>query len=291
MNKENIYYTFIIPHYNIPKLLVRCINSIPVREDVQVIVVDDCSPDADKYLKKYPELSRPFLELYSTPKGGSAGRARNIGLDHAKGKWIIFSDADDLFFDNSIELLDKYKNSDFDIIIFNTQGAMSDDLTHPSHKCNYASKMIERYSISKDDFELRYKSPFLWGKMIKRELVEKHHIRCDETRYANDRYFATCTSIYAKRIKVDTQMFNIWVERSESLDSQRNEKSYHEWNERFEVAYKCKKLIQSRGIKITNYRDIELLLEMKSKHPWNYYIKLLTKLCDIKYVWEVLHYN
>ena len=39
----NINYSIIIPHYNVPNLLLRCVRSIPVREDIQVIVVDDCS--------------------------------------------------------------------------------------------------------------------------------------------------------------------------------------------------------------------------------------------------------
>ena len=50
INFTSINYSIIIPHKNIPELLVRCLNSIPEREDIQVIVVDDCSDDADTYL-------------------------------------------------------------------------------------------------------------------------------------------------------------------------------------------------------------------------------------------------
>ena len=52
-------FSIIIPHKDIPDLLMRCLRSIPVSEDIQVIVVDDNSADADTYLKRYPELSRP----------------------------------------------------------------------------------------------------------------------------------------------------------------------------------------------------------------------------------------
>lgn len=58
-----IKYSIIIPHYNAPHLLERCLKSIPVREDIQVIVVDDCSPAVNSYIRDYPELSRPYLEL------------------------------------------------------------------------------------------------------------------------------------------------------------------------------------------------------------------------------------
>lgn len=44
-----IVYSFIIPHKNCPVLLNRCLDSIPIRDDVQIIVVDDNS-DVDKKL-------------------------------------------------------------------------------------------------------------------------------------------------------------------------------------------------------------------------------------------------
>ena len=74
-------------------------------EDIQVIVVDDNSPDADTYLEKYPELSRPYLEFIRTTKGGGAGYARNIGLDHAKGEWLLFADADDFYVEDMYDII------------------------------------------------------------------------------------------------------------------------------------------------------------------------------------------
>jgi len=43
----NPTFSIIIPHKNIPDLLMRCLKSIPVSEDIQLIVVDDNSADAD----------------------------------------------------------------------------------------------------------------------------------------------------------------------------------------------------------------------------------------------------
>ena len=87
-------YTIIIPHKNCPDLLKRCVDSIPVRDDVQIIVVDDNS-DEDKK----PSIERKGMEVVlldaSSSKG--AGRARNVGLKHAKGKWLLFADADDYY--------------------------------------------------------------------------------------------------------------------------------------------------------------------------------------------------
>ena len=111
-------YSIIIPHKGIPDLLMRCLRSIPVSEDIQVIVVDDNSADADTYLDKYPELSRPYLEFIRTKTGGGAGYARNVGLDRAKGKWLLFADADDFFVEDMHDIISSYVDSEADVIYF-----------------------------------------------------------------------------------------------------------------------------------------------------------------------------
>ena len=84
-------YSIIIPHKNIPKLLQRCLDSIPRREDTQIIVVDDNSDPAKVDFTHFPGLSDPSVEVYFDKSGKGAGRARNIGLEHAKGKWLVFA--------------------------------------------------------------------------------------------------------------------------------------------------------------------------------------------------------
>lgn len=100
-----INYSIIIPHHNIPDLLGRCLRSIPEREDVQVIVVDDNSPGNENYLRDIPELSRKNVEFYITKDGLGAGHARNVGLSHAIGKWLVFSDSDDFLSITSLRYL------------------------------------------------------------------------------------------------------------------------------------------------------------------------------------------
>ena len=56
-------FSIIIPHKDIPDLLMRWLRSIPMSEDIQVIVVDDNSADAETYLDRYPELSPSYLKL------------------------------------------------------------------------------------------------------------------------------------------------------------------------------------------------------------------------------------
>jgi len=110
-----INYSIIIPHKNIPDLLQRCLDSIPRRDDVQIIVVDDNS-DTDKVdFENLPGSNDPYVEIiFAKNENGrkGAGCARNLGLERAKGKWLVFADADDCFTDCFNEVLDLYKDDE-----------------------------------------------------------------------------------------------------------------------------------------------------------------------------------
>lgn len=274
-----INFSIIIPHYNIPDLLMRCLKSIPVREDIQVIVIDDCSPDANRYLKDYPELSRPYLEYYSTPQGGSAGRARNVGLDHAKGKWLIFLDADDLLTNDAEQILDETINRPEDIIFYNTTCVMSDDLSKASDR-NFYGQYFEEFVSNHDETPFRYRFHSLWGKVIRRVLATTNNLRFDETRYSNDVYFSCVTGHFAKTIAVVDRPFFIVTERQGSLaSSQFSEKgvSLEECQVRFDIALKIKLLLDKWGIKVFPFQMYEYSDKMRDNYPWAY-AKALFKL-------------
>ena len=90
-------YTIIIPHKNTPQLLQRCLDSIPIRVDIQIIIVDDFSDSTIVDFNNFPGSNRLNVEIYLTKEGKGAGYARNVGLTKAKGKWILFADSDDFF--------------------------------------------------------------------------------------------------------------------------------------------------------------------------------------------------
>ncbi len=231
-------FSIIIPHYDIPDLLMRCLDSIPVREDIQVIVVDDCSPDADTYLQKYPALSRPLLELYHTPIGGSAGRARNIGLEHANGEWLVFIDADDFFAEDMEAILKDAVNRSEDILFYNYRVVKNSDLTTPGVR-NWYSKFFTDYTIDGKEDRFRYLFPSLVGKIFKRRLVTEYQIRFDETSHSNDVGFSFKCGAFAKTIRIVDRTFFVVTEREGSLAAYQftgEKRSVQEFIARFDVA-------------------------------------------------------
>ena len=210
-------FSIIIPHKDIPDLLMRCLKSIPVSEDIQVIVVDDNSADADTYLDKYPELSRPYLEFIRTTKGGGAGYARNVGLEYAKGKWILFADADDFFVDDLYDIICSYVDSEADVIYFKNKAVLSDDISIKSNRSSYVNKNIDQYLSDGVEWPIRTKMCVPWGKIIKRSLIVKHNIRFDEIKYSNDALFSLLVGYYAEKIVVADRVIYILTCRSNSL--------------------------------------------------------------------------
>lgn len=246
-----INYTIIIPHYNCPELLMRCLRSIPMRGDVQVIVVDDCSPGFNDYRGQYEELSRPYVEVYSTPQGGSAGRARNVGLKHAKGKWLTFADADDFFDEKFEEMMDRYVDNDADIIYFNRRSVHSDDITKPATRQNHYDTYFKKYEKdgNEDLFRFAYDSPV--SKFIKASLVLNNNIQYDEIRYGNDCYFSTATGCVAKKILPVNYPLYVVTVRDGSLTSSFNKKP-NELVTRAWAAIHCQSEIYKHGYKYEN---------------------------------------
>ena len=210
-------FSIIIPHYDIPDLLMRCLKSIPVSEDIQVIVVDDHSPDADTYLERYPELSRPYLEFIRAPKNGGAGYARNIGLNHAKGKWQMFADADDFFVEDMYDILSSNADSEADVIFFRKKSVLSDNTDTKINKFAYIDERIDKYLSNGDEWPIRYRLYVPWGKMIKRDLIIKYNIRFEEVRNADDVYFSLLVGYHAKNIEVVNKVLYVLTYRSNSL--------------------------------------------------------------------------
>ena len=177
-------YSIIIPHYNIPDLLQRCLNSIPKRDDVQVIVVDDNSDSFKVDFTKFPGLKRPNTEVYFTKEGRGAGYARNVGLKYVKGEWILFADCDDYFHTQAInELMDTDIPDECKAIYWGSEELYSDGTNLPLlTDSNESLREIPKFEMVLNAF-----AP--WKKMVRATLIKKNHIFFDEIPASNDVMF------------------------------------------------------------------------------------------------------
>jgi glycosyltransferase involved in cell wall biosynthesis len=239
-----INFSIIIPHKNIPDLLERCLKSIPQRDDLQVIVVDDDSEIPARHCGNDGRVEFIFAK---DEKRSGAGFARNIGLEHAKGRWIIFADADDFFNSPAFEnALDKYADSDADMICFANNSLNSDDLTVKEN--NFWSEMCERIKACKQEGNLdtiRYNAPVIWARFFKRSFVERIGARCQEVVVSNDVFFAVQTGCMADKIQLDENEIYCYTKRKNSLMSIVRTKEI-QW-ESYWVTKHCMQFLRKQG--------------------------------------------
>ena len=98
--------SIIIPVYNAEQYLEDCLLSISQQTfgDFEILAVNDGSTDRSlEILKKYQE-KEPRLKVFSQENKGVSA-ARNLGVEYAKGEYIIFLDSDDYIENNMIESL------------------------------------------------------------------------------------------------------------------------------------------------------------------------------------------
>lgn len=243
-----IKYSIIIPHKNSIATLKRCLHSIPLRNDIQVIVVDD---NSDLPITDFKFPTNPNVEFVFTKEGKGAGYARNQGLIKAIGKWILFADADDFFEKDFIKILDDNFTSKADIVYYKTRSVISETLQDVPSRINYQK-------IRKID-NLRY-SHVPWGKMMKREFLLKYNIKFEETFVANDAYFSVYSGINANKIEFVDKVIYISTINKNSL--------YH------------KKSLEKELIRLSVSKRINVLL--RHHHLIKERICILYLICNLK---------
>ena len=98
--------SIIVPVYRAEAYLPGCLDSILAQtyEDLEIILVDDGSPDASGAICDEYALRDPRVRVIHKTNGG-ASSARNAGLDGATGRYVCFVDSDDLLPRTSVEAL------------------------------------------------------------------------------------------------------------------------------------------------------------------------------------------
>ena len=215
-----INYSIIIPHKNTPGLLQYCLDSIPVRDDVQVIVVDDNS-DADKVdFEHFPQWKGANYECYLTKEGKGAGYARNVGLEYAKGRWVLFVDADDFLLPVVGEIFNEEKDEEADIVFFRPKAVMLEDRLTYSKRADFYNAIIDKYGQTGDESELRCRWLSPCSKLYKLKLIRDNGVCFDEIRYSNDNLFSVKSSVCAGKISVRDNSYLCITESGSSLTSE-----------------------------------------------------------------------
>lgn len=209
-------YSVVIPHYNNTEDLKRCLDSIPERDDVQVVVVDDNSDPAKVDFDHFPGVGRKNTEVvFSKGENGKGpGYARNVGIDHAQGRWIVFCDCDDYLLPEVNEAMDEYKDSDAEVVYFKVAKKTWEGEFSSYEMFN--SAIDEAKKENKPD-AISYGVPSPIAKFMKRDFLTDNNIRFQQITGGDDILFSIRIALALKRYALsDTQLYCV-VDRPGSL--------------------------------------------------------------------------
>ena len=207
--------TVIVPHYNSPDTLERLIASIPARDWLEVLVVDDNSSAPVDARFDW----RPDVRVLTLPKGRKGGgAARNFGLEHSRSNWLLFADADDFFVDGAFERIGEYLDADLDAVYF-APSSMQEASGETGSRHQHYVALLDRYSRTQDR-SLLYRYFVPWSKLVSRRLIDAHAISFDEVIASNDMNFSLKVAYYGRKHAVDMQPIYCVTEGETSLTKQ-----------------------------------------------------------------------
>lgn len=191
---DNIRISIIIPIYNVEPYVKACLLSVVHQtrtESIECILVDDCGTDrsieiAENYVIRN-DSKIPFLILHHEHNKGLSA-ARNTGIKHAKGEYLLFLDSDDELLPNAIECFHNAlcKHPEVDMI----QGAYNSELTKRYEDIVLPEFATDRKTIK--SLMLNYdKMPMMaQNRLIKKKLIEGYQLYFKEGIIHEDNYWS-----------------------------------------------------------------------------------------------------
>ena len=205
---QDIKVSVIIPVYNAEDYLEQCLDSVlsQTLRETEIICVDDGSTDSSGViLEEYCRRDPRVRVLHQ--KNKFAGCARNLGLQHASGKYVIFWDSDDFFAPAALEKL--YLKCEEDQAQIGICGAEKYDneigLSYPAGEYLVKSRVPEKMPFSKEQmgrYLFNFCSNVPWNKLFLRSFVLENKLEFQPLRQANDVFFSMMALFLAERMTV-----------------------------------------------------------------------------------------
>ncbi|MCL2157694.1 MAG: glycosyltransferase [Methanobrevibacter sp.] len=197
--------SIIIPTYNSEKFIDRTLRSVSSQsigfENLEVIIVDDCSTDETrKIINEYSSKYENFKTIYLSKNMGHPGIPRNIGIKEASADYLMFLDHDDIYESNCCETLYEMMTSENADFVSGTYVNIYDNGTiknrTPSFFINKGTIKVNTIDEMK---ELFYIPPSIWTKIFKKSFILENNIEFPPI-LGEDAVFVTKSLVSAKKI-------------------------------------------------------------------------------------------
>lgn len=187
---ENPTISIIVPVYNAEKFLDECLSSITAQSfcGFEVLLIDDGSTDGSSgKCDEWQERDHRINVIHK--KNGGVCEARNVGVENARGEWILFVDADDRI---NEDLLSNLLNAQSEKQV---DGAGTGYITFDHTVDEATSEEAEVLIANKKRYTKLRGGEYVWGTLYNRNLIEQANLRFDVSLLRHEEAF--WNSIYA----------------------------------------------------------------------------------------------
>ncbi len=239
--------SIIVPVYNVEEYIARCLDSIlgQTHHEIEVIIVNDGSPDnSGAICERYAAEDSRIKCLYKA--NGGLSSARNFGLRHATGEYVMFVDSDDWIEQEACETL-----------LAHTQGGRI-DMVFASYFKNYTNLQVEKPIISTSEEVVSYTKEEVrnellrrifglfreelahpehmdslvtaWMKLYKRSLIKDKEF-VDTNKFGTEDALWNISVLLEARsaVYVNKSLYHYWKNNKRSLTSGGNRSIYYKW--------------------------------------------------------------
>lgn len=199
--------SIIVPIYNSTKYLEQTLNSIVNQEftNFEIICINDASEDESwEIISRYQKMDKRIQAIAHEERMGAA-RTRNHGLAYAKGEYVVFWDADEIYVSDLLQkMYDAAIKYDADLvlvergIIKGTLDCIMPESSNLYKSDGYDSSTFKLQELPQSGLVMWPSSPV--NRMVKRQFIVENGIEYQDLQSSNDVLFADMTMILANRI-------------------------------------------------------------------------------------------
>jgi len=191
MAMEDIFFSLVVPVYNLEEYVEKCLRSVLNQSynNYEVIVTNDGSSDrSGEIIDKIASEDKRIIVIHQENTGVSS--ARNNGLENAKGDYIVFLDGDDWIEKDCLaKLAAKAKETDADVVVYEI---MIEPLKGEPFQ-GFVEQMDDSLIDGQQFFDkilTQQVSPAVINKMFRRSIVTDNNIRFPLfAKFGEDPYF------------------------------------------------------------------------------------------------------
>lgn len=201
---DYVKVSVIIPVYNAERYLEECLGSLinQTLQEIEIICVDDGSQDNSfNIIEQFKEKDARIVCIQQYNQ--YAGIARNNGLKVAKGKYVVFLDADDYFERDMLHtLFCAAEKKTAEVVVFGnyTYSEKENKIINSPFPKSWMLQpgLTSSKRLGNHIFSATRGVP--WNKFILKEYLESHHILFQGLKHNNDEFFSKLLIVEANRI-------------------------------------------------------------------------------------------